>query len=200
MAPPPEASAPANAPLLLVRHASTAWSGRRYAGRSDPPLDDAGRRAAQHLADEVAARARSVDHGPWRVVTSSPRRARSTAAPIATALGVQPTVDPRWAETDFGRFEGRTWAELEVEDPPLAARLAAGETDIDWPDGEPAATFHARVAAALADVLADGRPTVVVAHGGPIRLAVALVTGRPPATVTLPPPAGLVELERVARA
>ena len=29
--------------IILVRHASTAWTGRRYCGRSDPPLSAAGR-------------------------------------------------------------------------------------------------------------------------------------------------------------
>ena len=28
--------------IVLVRHASTDWSGRRYCGRSDPPLNEAG--------------------------------------------------------------------------------------------------------------------------------------------------------------
>ena len=36
--------------VILVRHASTAWSGIRYCGRSDPPLDAAGESAAALLA------------------------------------------------------------------------------------------------------------------------------------------------------
>ena len=33
--------------LVLVRHGPTSWTGRRYCGRSDPPLDAAGLAAAQ---------------------------------------------------------------------------------------------------------------------------------------------------------
>ena len=35
---------------VLVRHAATTWSGRRYCGRSDPSLSTAGRAAARALA------------------------------------------------------------------------------------------------------------------------------------------------------
>ena len=179
---------------LLVRHAATAWSGRRYAGRSDPPLTAEGREAARRLADALARWDGRDGPSPPRLVTSPMARALATARPIAAVLGVEPEVDERWAETDFGRFEGRTWAELEAADPALAAHLASGDTEIDWPGGETAAAFRARVAAALAAVLADARPTVVVAHAGPIRLAIALAAGTAAASVALPPPAGLVVL------
>jgi broad specificity phosphatase PhoE len=181
--------------LVLVRHAPTAWSGVRYAGRSDPPLTNAGVHLAADLARDLAAR------HPWRgadavrLVTSPSDRARSTAQPIATAFETSPEVDARWAEVDVGRFEGATWETLDAADPELAVRLAAGDTDIDWPDGETAAAFATRVADALAAVLADPRPTIVVSHAGPVRLAAALATGRPGGDVAFPPTAGVVAIE-----
>ena len=173
--------------LVLVRHAPTAWSGRRYSGTSDPPLDDAGEAIARDLAAVLAP---TLPDGV-RLVSSPRRRALATAAAIASALGRVATeieVDARWAETDFGIVEGRTFAELQSMDPGLARRLAAGDVDIEWPGGEPAAAFAARVAAAWTELTERREATVVVSHAGPIRQALALAARVPPASVGVPLP------------
>jgi probable phosphoglycerate mutase len=173
---------------VLVRHAPSDWSGRRYSGRgSDPPLGAAGRAIARDVARSLAP---SLP-GAIGLVSSPLRRATETAEAIASALGRPGSdveLDPRWAEVDVGVAAGRTFDELAADEPDLAARLAAGETAIDWPGGETDAAFTARVAAAWSDLLAAGRPTVVVSHAGPIRLALALAAGVPPATVSFPAP------------
>lgn len=40
--------------VWLVRHASTAWSGQRWCGRTDLPLSQAGREEAERLAGRLA--------------------------------------------------------------------------------------------------------------------------------------------------
>lgn len=78
-------------------------------------------------------------------------------------------VDERWLEFDFGRFESLTFAEIEALDPSVAARLAAGSLDVDWPAGERYADLTARVLAAFRDVqLRPDRTVLIVTHGGPI--------------------------------
>jgi phosphohistidine phosphatase len=72
--------------LIVVRHA--------HADPGDPdelrPLSDRGRKEAQVLADELAAR------GAPELVLSSPLlRARETAAPIAHATGAELRIDER---------------------------------------------------------------------------------------------------------
>lgn len=166
--------------VILVRHASTAWSGRRYCGRADPWLDRAGREAASRLGADLAA----TLNGPVTVVSSSRRRARQTARAITTAVGVATVlVDPRWDEVDVGWADGQTFDQVERRFPELAARLAAGEADIDWPGGETAAALGERVRAAWTDVLeraaAGAGPVVVVSHAGVLRIATALAAGRP---------------------
>ena len=103
--------------------------------------------------------------------------------------------DPRWAEVDVGDAEGLTFEDVEERFPVLAGQLAAAEIEIDWPGGETAAAFHARVAAAWAEVVAARRPTIVVSHAGAIRLAVALATGRPASEIDFFAPAEAVRLE-----
>ena len=175
--------------ILFVRHAQTTWSGRRYCGRSDPALDAAGRRAAAALADTLAPTLT-----PDMLIISSPaRRARQTAAALATAARIDRVeIDDRWSEADFGRAEGHTFDELQMLEPGLAAALARGETHIDWPGGETAAAFGARIEAAWRSLLARGRPAVVVSHGGPLRHAIALACTLSPDRVALPEPATAV--------
>jgi probable phosphoglycerate mutase len=178
--------------IVLVRHAATASSGRRYAGRGDPPLTAAGRRSAEALADRLAAK---LPAGT-RIVSSPSRRAHETAAIIAGRMTpAVPEIDERWLETDFGDLEGLTFDEVAARYPGLATRLAAGDLEIDWPGGETAMALKDRVAAAWAELPVSERPTVVVSHAGPIRIAVALATGRLPAEVALPSPAEAVTLE-----
>ncbi len=171
--------------LLFVRHAATLWSGRRYCGRSDPALSDAGNVAAARLA----ARLSSSLPSNIRIVSSPLLRARQTAGAIALAVsGATLEIDDRWAETDFGIAEGLTYDELENIAPEIAARLACGDVVIDWPGGESAAALAARVDAAWRDLTEHRRPALVVSHGGPLRIAIALATNRAPSDVTLPEP------------
>lgn len=172
--------------VVLVRHGATAWTGRRYAGRRDPWLSPEGHAQVAALAVDLA---RAMP-GPLRLVSSPLRRARQTASAIAAVTGsARPALDARWSEADFGTAEGRTFAELERLAPPLAARIAAGEIDIDWPGGESARALADRVSAALTDARAlaerTGATVVVVAHAGPIRIATALAHGQHPRSVPL---------------
>ena len=181
------------AELIVVRHAPTAWSGRRYCGRSDPPLDAPGRAAAARLAADLAP---TLPAGT-RIVSSPLRRALDTATAIADAAGlVTVIVDDRWREVDFGVAEGRTFDELATIEPALAARLATGDTAVDWPGGESAAAFERRIRAAWRDLLATGDATVLVSHAGPLRAAMAAARDVPSDGVTLLEPATFVRLDR----
>jgi broad specificity phosphatase PhoE len=172
--------------IVLVRHASTTWSGMRYCGRSDPPLSAAGRHEAIALAERLVSTLRPG----VRLISSPSRRALATAEAIARAIGGMAIErDPRWREADCGVAEGRTFAELSALAPATAALILAGETAIDWPDGETAASLDARVAAAVEDIGLDGRRAVVVTHAGPILHAVALSEERATSALDLVPPA-----------
>ena len=92
---------------LLVRHGETALSvDKRFSGSGDPELTDRGRAQAEAVAARLTGREVAA-------VVSSPRsRARATAAAIGAALDVAVTVDDGLAETDFGEWEGCTFAEI----------------------------------------------------------------------------------------
>jgi broad specificity phosphatase PhoE len=173
------------AELILVRHAETAWSGRRFCGRTDLPLTDVGKATAERLGLELAGSLSAI----VRIVASPLHRARETAAAIVAAGAADEyTVDDRWAETDFGAAEGLAWDELVRVFPDVSARLLEGDALIDWPGGEPAAALQARVQAAWNELIERPESVVVVSHGGPLRIAIALATEVAAASVAVPDP------------
>ncbi len=169
--------------IWLVRHAPTGWTGRRWCGRSDPELWDAGLAAAKRLAAELAVEVAdepAIRQATGIVILSSPsRRAIQTAEAIARALAAPIHVEPDLAEVDFGAADGLTWDELVAAQPSLAEAILAG-SDPDWPGGETRVQVAAR-ARTMADRLLD-RPrsgdVIVVSHGGLLR-ALAPILGTP---------------------
>lgn len=179
------------AQIVLVRHGSTAWSGVRYCGRSDPPLSGAGRAEARRLADQL----RGILQAGTRVVSSPSLRALATAEAIVEAAALdRVVVDERWREADVGLAEGRTFDELTGITPGVAAALAHGDVEIDWPGGETSRSLAERVRAAWLELARLARPTVVVTHSGPLMHAIAFAEGRAARADDLLPPAGRIAL------
>ena len=189
--------------LWLVRHASTGWSGERWCGRTDLSLSRAGVAEARSLASRLAA---ELPAGV-ALVSSPARRARETAEAIARALGLRADVDGAVAveiedglqEVDFGRAEGCTWADIERRLPNLAAELAAGASEVDWPGGETAGSVRERVEAVWQRLTGIDRPVVAVCHGGVIR-AVQAGLGQGHGPMSSVAPASVVELRRMGGA
>jgi ribonuclease H / adenosylcobalamin/alpha-ribazole phosphatase len=162
--------------LLLLRHGQTEYSAqRRYSGHQELPLTELGQRQAA----AAAARLSSTD-GVAAVVSSPLLRARQTAMPIAEALGVPLTVHDDLIETDFGAWEGLTFAEARERDPEVHLRWLS-DTSVAPPGGESIDVVHRRVRRARARLIAEhGAGTVVVvSHVTPIKtlLRMALDTG-----------------------
>ena len=151
---------------LLLRHGQTPLSAeRRFAGRGDIGLTDAGLEQAAAAAAALARRG-----GIDLVVTSPLLRAQQTARAVAGAAGVPLSVDEDLVETDFGSWEGMTFAEVMARWPD---EIAAWMTDADVapPAGESYAAVAVRVNDALDRLLAahQGRTVVVVSHVTPIK-------------------------------
>ena len=154
--------------VCLIRHGRTAWNeAGRIQGRADPPLSPAGRAQVRSWRLPAA----------WQdaVCIASPlRRATETAA----LLG-HPTaeVDGRLVEMDWGRFEGRTLAELRAELGPEMQALEAAGLDFRPPGGESPREVAARLAAFLAETARSGRDHLLVTHKGVLRASIVLACG-----------------------
>ncbi len=114
------------------------------------------------------------------VVSSPLRRARSTAGAVAAAAGLDVVADDDLVETDFGRWDGRTFAEVLQSWPAEhAAWLADGA--VAPPGGESVNQVARRVRKVRDRLLAayPGRTVVVVSHVTPIKLLVCSALGAP---------------------
>ncbi|MBV9099034.1 MAG: bifunctional RNase H/acid phosphatase [Frankiaceae bacterium] len=175
-------SAPSGTPttLLLLRHGETPLTPeKRFSGRGDPELSERG------VAQAAAAAARLLSAGGIAAVVSSPlRRAKQTASAVAESLGVDVVVDEGFVETDFGAWEGLTFAEVRARFP---AEMQAwlGDPSVPPPDGESLTETFARVTSARERVLASypGLRVVVVSHVTPIKAMVREALGAPPQVV-----------------
>jgi ribonuclease H / adenosylcobalamin/alpha-ribazole phosphatase len=160
--------------LLLLRHGQTALSvDRRYSGRSDPELTELG--LAQVAG--VAAGIGSVEQADQvSVALSSPlRRARQTAEPVAAALGVSVKTHDGLLETDFGDWDGLTFAEARERDPELHRGWLGDET-VPPPGGESFAAVGVRIARLRDELLATypGETLLLVSHVTPIKMLVRI--------------------------
>jgi ribonuclease H / adenosylcobalamin/alpha-ribazole phosphatase len=165
---------------VLLRHGQTALSAeRRFAGRGDFPLTDLGRKQA------AAAAARLGQRGGIEFIVTSPLgRARRTAEAVAERLNVPMAVEDGLAETDFGAWEGMSFAEVS-DRWPEEMRLWLADAEVAPPGGESFAAVARRVDAALDRLLAGrpGRTVVVVSHVTPIKTIICRALLAPLATL-----------------
>ncbi|WP_205628310.1 bifunctional RNase H/acid phosphatase, partial [Streptomyces showdoensis] len=174
----PDMGAPAT--FVLLRHGETALTPeKRFSGSGggDPELSPAGRRQAEAVAAALAAR------GTIQEIVSSPlTRCRQTAEAVAARLGLDVRIENGLRETDFGAWEGLTFAEArERYKDDLDAWLASPKA-APTGGGESFATVARRVAATRDRLTAAyaGRTVLLVTHVTPIKTLIRLALGAPP--------------------
>lgn len=154
--------------IYLARHGQTAYNLEgRFQGWGDVPLDETGREQARQLALAVAA----VE--PVTLISSNIVRALETATIVSELIGLEPQIDPRFAETETGEWTDRSFADVAAQDPEAFTAFVELRADWGFPGGESFATQAARVAAGLDDWRARSETgaTVIICHGNVIRLA-----------------------------
>jgi probable phosphoglycerate mutase len=162
--------------LTLVRHGETDWNRiRRFQGQLDVPLNELGQLQARRLAQALAGEAFDV------VLASDLTRVRATAAPLLAQRGWTARHDACWREQHYGAFEGQDVATLSREQPELWRQYGEHLADFAPPGGETTRQFHARVHAALHDVVARhaGGRVLIVTHGGVLDMLWRGVHGLP---------------------
>ena len=164
--------------LWLVRHGQSTWNALGLAqGQSDQPrLTARGARQARDVTNQLRGCPISA------VYASDLQRAVATAAPLAAALGLTVTRDPRLRERCLGVLEGTA----SVAVPPALSGVAGNhviDPDTRPPDGESLRDLYWRVAGFADKLLSPGTAPLgeiaVVAHGGTLRVLTAYLRGVP---------------------
>jgi probable phosphoglycerate mutase len=166
--------------LVLVRHGVTPHTAaKRFSGglgSSNPGLSEEGRAQVRATADWLAP----IAEGVAAVVASPVRRTVESAEIVGERLGRTVEIEPGFAEMEFGRWDGLTYAEVAERD---QAGLDAwlGSLDTAPPGGESFREVQERVLAGLRRVLEAhaGRTVVVVSHVTPIKTLVAEALAAP---------------------
>jgi probable phosphomutase (TIGR03848 family) len=164
--------------VMLLRHGrSTSNTAGVLAGRSEGvDLDDKGREQAAGLIDRIGEL-------PIRAIVCSPMlRCRRTVEPLAGALFLEPLIEERLAEVDYGEWTGRKIGELAKE--PLWRVVQAHPSAAVFPGGEGLAQVQARAVAAvrehdqrLAEVHGGDVLWVACTHGDVIKSVIADALG-----------------------
>ena len=107
------AAKPIQIKLLLVRHGATSGNAKkRYIGKTDEPLSEAGREKLRDF--RAAGRYSDVSASSQFVFTSPMKRCVETAQILFP--DVKPVAIENFRETDFGLFEGKNYDELMADD------------------------------------------------------------------------------------
>ena len=165
--------------MLLLRHGQTALSvEKRFSGTGDPQLTDVGK------AQAAAAAARLASSGAEVVVSSPLSRARQTAEAVGAALDLDVEVEEGFRETDFGDWEGFTFADIRQKWPrELDAWLASSAVAPPFGESFDATTTRVRQARDRVLVRHGGKKVVVVSHVSPIKTLLRLALDAPPTSL-----------------
>lgn len=136
-------------PFYFLRHGETDYNiDWRVTGQTDVPLNEKGRVQAV----EAGRRFPKIS----RVFTSPLTRAHETARLLKLEAPIH--VHEGLSESNFGALEGTVYCKTTLE------AWTAGRIVVEG--AETAKNFDARVAKAMAEVLQNSGPILVVAHGG----------------------------------
>lgn len=146
--------------VYLIRHTTPAVRKGFIYGRTDIPLADT-------FEEEIKAVLQQL-RVPVDVVYASPS---SRCCILAQQLSVHFITDERLYEVDFGKWEGRTWDDI---DPEESKAWMEDYVNACPPDGESMIQMHERVMSFWKELIQKPFERVaVVTHGGVIRLLLA---------------------------
>jgi alpha-ribazole phosphatase len=150
--------------VVLCRHGETEASAQgRFCGAIDVGLSPVGQAEAARLAAGVGS--------GTALYTSPARRALETARPIGERVGLDPLIEPRIRELDFGEVDGLPYEQVAALRPELYDEWLRAPTRVHFPDGECYADLRGRAVEALSEVVSrhEGETALIVTHAGVIR-------------------------------
>lgn len=161
----------------LVRHGATISTDEdRFAGETDVPLSEIGRREARALGARLASERIAAFYA------SPLQRAIETAQLIAAPHGMPVATRPELREMSHGRWEAKTRAEVRSLYPDEYVRWESDPFSFAPENGETGLAVTARALPALLEIVASHRDcrVLIVSHKATIRLLVSVLVGLDP--------------------
>ena len=171
--------------VVFVRHVAPAIAPGICYRRLDVGLSKSGMRELPALVRVLAS------HGATRLWSSPALRCRVLAEAVSEQVGLDVQCRPGLLEMDFGEWEGRAW-----NDAPRALldAWAANPLAFAAPGGETGQALIDRVAAVWHEIRTAAEHCIVVTHGGPLRILLALARGGVPDLLSPAPAIGSVSV------
>ena len=162
--------------IILVRHGEpvAATKGMVY-GKLDVGLSENGK---AQIADTVEW----LEKFKLSRIYSSPRtRATESARLAAERLELNVEVENRFAEMDFGDFEGSTYDHVKTHFPDVYECWMTRPTEVEFPNGESFPRMRQRVWAAVEElrIRHANQTTAIFSHGGVNRIVLTEVLNLP---------------------
>lgn len=160
--------------LYLIRHAATAHSAEdRFAGASNVPLSEEGRRQAERLAHRLQI------HPPAAIYCSPMDRTMETATIIGGPHGLAPQAREGLREIDHGHWEGLSRAEVKVRYPDEMAAWDEDPFGYAPPGGETGMAVMSRALPTVRGIVAahPDQTVFVVSHKATTRVVIGYYLG-----------------------
>jgi len=161
--------------LYLLRHGQTSFSrANAFCGAAlNPSLTDEGHQMAESFAKAYASQ-------KWEAIfTSTLKRTLETAAPICSATAITPQPRDDLKEIGYGKWEGKTVAEVSKEYHDDYLRWTADPAWYPPTEGEPAISIahrSLRVVEEIERVYENGN-VLIVSHKATIRILLCSLLG-----------------------
>ncbi len=169
--------------MLLIRHGASqpADPDKPFPlkdGHGDPSLAPEGFVQAEQVARRLGRQA--ID----ALYVTTLLRTHQTAAPLATALGLDPEIEADLREVHLGEWDGGLYRKMMAERHPAVVRMFENHEWGEIPGAETSKVFGSRVKAGIERIASRHRSqtVAVVAHGGTIGMALAIAAGARPFT------------------
>jgi len=168
--------------LYLLRHGEVESRYHRvFGGKIDMELSPLGHQQVKALADYFRR------HPPHVMYASPMKRVQQTLEPLAKWTDLTPIILPGLREVDFGAWTGLSWEQVyerfKVSAFDWLKELEAGSIS----GAESTGDFRKRVDESLKQILlqAAHKEVAVVAHGGVIRMLLAIILDLPFAKMSI---------------
>lgn len=152
---------------IWVRHGETDANQRGcYLGHLDIPLTVSGKEQIRTIAETLSCEKAT------RLYSSDLTRCAETAGVIGQAVSLQPELEPRLRELNFGQWDGKTYDEIMRLDQPRVTEWYRNPMSVSTPCGESLSQLGQRVDQWIQSVLPTigaHEVVIIVSHGGVIR-------------------------------